>query len=705
MRRTSSLATQFFISISLILSIATAANIYAQYRHEKNVVNKALYAKGNSLADLLASISVEPLLTFDDVTLDSYAEFVSNQEDIVFAAVVNEKNIPLTHYIDKNNVYIQNSIEDNNVIDIQPILEKLRRNSGILFVEKNIKFVDKDLAKAWVGLDREPYNALLQDALLKILWVTFSVAIFIGVALYTLFKRNIFIPIERLNQGTKDIAKFDFDKNIEIDSSDEFNFLADSFNKMRLKIKETLASRDVVMSELTLLNDSLEERVHERTQELQVLNIEMAHAAMHDPLTGLPNRVLVVEQLQKEIDHADRTQKPLAVFIMDLNNFKEVNDTLGHPEGDRLLIDVAQRLSKTIRRSDTVGRLGGDEFALVLPEVDKKDAVELALKVLEKLLPSFSLDNHTLKVGASIGIAMYPEHGNDYTSLIRFADVAMYEAKRDKSNVCVYRPEFDKYTTLRLSLMDYLHTALETNQLELHYQPQILLSENKVVSVEALIRWNHPELGWIFPDQFIPIAENTGLINQVSDWVLEEAFLQWRKWQDMGVDLEISINLSTRDLSNPDLPKHIAKLWKKYNMDAGVIKAEITESAIMYNPQQVILNMNKPDMQRLKFSIDDFGTGYSSLSYLKKLSVDEVKIDKSFVFDMATNDDDMQIVKSVIDLVHNLNRIVVAEGVEDEETLTLLKSLGCDKVQGYLFSKAIPEAELLSVIDRINSNS
>ncbi len=701
MTRFSSLTSQFFIFIAIILGIAISVSTYTQYSNEANIINKALYDRGESLAELLAAISVEPLLVFDDVTLNGYAEFISNQKDIVFAAVVNDKNVPLTHYLNKNNNYIKEVLQSDEIVDIQPALNDLRKNTDILFFETVIKFGDKPLAKAWVGLDRQPYNKLSKDALLNILWITLGVGLFVGGAMYFLFKRKIFKPIEILMQGTQSIANFDFDKTVKIDGSGEFALLADSFDKMRLQIKETMESRDLVMMELSELNDSLEEHVQARTQELQILNLKIAHEAMHDPLTGLPNRVLVTEQLQHDIAHAERTKTKLAVFIMDLNNFKEVNDTLGHPEGDRLLINVSQRLLKAIRDSDTVGRLGGDEFAMVLPDINEHDAVKVANKILEELLPSFALDDHTIKVGASIGIAIYPDHGVDHTSLVRLADVAMYEAKKDKSDVCVYRAELDKYTPLRLSLMDYLHTALETNQLQLHYQPQVSLVENKVVSVEALIRWYHPELGWIFPDQFIPIAENTGLINQVSDWVLEEAFTQWRKWQDTGVNLNIAINLSARDLASPGLPARIAGLCNKYKMHNNGITAEITESAIMYNPEQVIEIMHEPDMQRLQFSIDDFGTGYSSLSYLKKLSVEEVKIDKSFIIDMVRDDNDANIVKSVIDLVHNLGHVVVAEGVEDIETLTQLKLLGCDKVQGYFFSKAVPVDELMAIIKNI----
>lgn len=674
-----------------------------QYSNETRIINKSLHARAQSVGDLLALVSIEALLTFDDVTLDGYAEFVSKQEDIVFAAVVNEENIPLTHYLDRESPYIKPLINKKSGVNIKPVLDVLLMDTNVLFYKTPVMFENKLLAYAWVGLDRLPYNEESQNTLFKIMLVTLSFGLFVGSAIYFLFKFKIFSPIEVLMKGTKNLTDFKFEDKIHIDGTGEFVLLANSFDKMRLQLKDTIESRDLVLKELSDLNDSLEERVHERTQELQTLNSKIAHEMMHDPLTGLPNRLLVTEQLQHSIAVAKRNNSTLAVMMIDLDNFKEVNDTLGHPEGDRLLIDVAQRLTEAMRDSDTVGRLGGDEFAVVLPNINESEALNVAQKILDFLAPSFALDDHTLKVGASIGIAMYPEHASDQTSLIRIADVAMYEAKKTNISVCIYHPKLDKYTPLRLSLMDYLHTALDEGQLELHFQPKIDLDTSKVISVEALIRWCHPQLGWIFPDQFIPMAENSGLINELSDWVLEHAFIQWRQWQNQGINIQIAINLSARNLVNPELPSRIKTFCERYKMFGDGIKAEITESAIMYNPEQVMEVMADPDMQRLKFSIDDFGTGYSSLSYLKKLPVVEVKIDKSFVSDMVNDDNDANIVKSVIDLVHNLGYTVVAEGVENIETLNQLKLLGCDQAQGYLFSKAIPAEELIEKIKEIES--
>ena len=700
-KRTSSLTGQFFVFISVIVILAMSISAYIQYKNETNIINNTLNSHGKSLSELLALISIEPLLIYDDVTLNDFAEFTSRQKNIVFAAVVNTDKIALTHFLNSDNSYINNINNSRDAVDIQPILEKLRINKNILFVESPIQFENKIIAYSWVGLDRKPYEEESLKTLIKIIIVTCCVSLFVGGAIYILFRFKIFQPIELLIQSTLKIAKFEFENPVVIKGKGELSILAESFDKMRTQLKNAIESRNKIMHQLTVLNDSLEERVNERTIELQVLNSRIAHQAMHDPLTGLANRLLIIEQLQKEISHAVRDQTELAVFMIDLNNFKDVNDTLGHPVGDGLLKAVATRIKDSLRGSDTVGRLGGDEFAVVLPNVDQKEAVSVAEKILLKLTPNFKFDDHVMKIGASIGIVMCPHHGKDHTSLIRLADLAMYDAKKNNNHISVYRNELDKNTRIRLALLKDLHDALDNDQLELFYQPKVSLSSGKVLSVEALIRWHHPDNGWIPPDEFIALAENSNLINQISHWVLAQAFSQWRKWRDEGVSLQVAVNLSARNLADPELPAYIVDLNDQYKMISGGIKAEITESAIMSNTETVMKMMSGNEMQKMQFSIDDFGTGYSSLSYLKKLTVNEVKIDKTFVSDMDNDEDDESIVKSVIDLAHNLGHSVVAEGVETREVLERLIEFGCDEAQGYYFSKAVRNSEIHQVIVKI----
>ena len=703
-QKTHSLARQFFIVVASIIFLAMGIMAYLQYDSESRLIEKSLLQRGQSLTQFLASISIEPLLIFDDVTLNEYAKYASKQQGVVYAIIVDNEHQPMTHYLNRDNDYVKKALQAFDISDLYQILNQLRNDSEIISFSQEVIFENKKLAYVWLGLDRRDYIESLNSTLYKILFATVFIGLFIGSMLLLLFERRIWKPIAKLKESAQHIASLDFKHRINLNSRDEFAELASVFDDMREQLREKIASHNKAVQEITMLNDTLEERVHNRTLELQELNTQMAHQAMHDPLTGLPNRVLVTERIQQSINHAKRHDKTLAVFMLDLNNFKEVNDTLGHPEGDRLLKDVARRLPQALRQTDTVGRLGGDEFAMVLPNVSAAEAISVAEKILQHLLPSFEIDLHHIKIGASIGIAMYPDHGDEHSTLIRLADVAMYEAKSSSSGVCVYAPELDKYTPARLALMADLHTAIETNELQLHYQPKVNLRTGKVHAVEALIRWQHPELGCVFPDQFIPMAENSGLINALSDWVLVEAFTQWLSWKNNSIELQIAINLSARNLLDAKLPGRIGQLCEEYKMTDYGIKVEITESAIMSNPEQVMAIMDDPRMQKLQFSIDDFGTGYSSLGYLKKLSVHEVKIDRSFVVDMAIDKDDAMIVKSVIDLAHNLGHSVVAEGVEDDDTLSRLASLGCDDVQGYYFSKPIPATELPATIKRIENH-
>ena len=698
-----SLANEFFVFISLIIIMALGINAFLMYKSEASNINDSLQTHARSLGELLASISIDPLLVYDDVTLNSYAEFTSNQKNIVFASVMNKEKISLTYYLNHNNNYIQYIPGSSTAIDIMPILLQLKENENILFIEVPIKFEEKTIAYTWLGLDKKPYDEKSMRTLLQIIALTFGVGLFVGLSIYFLFKLRIFQPIDLLTKSTKSFTNLEFENPVVIKGKGELSALADAFDHMRSHLKESIESRNKAMSELSELNESLEERVTIRTQELQLLNSRIAHQAMHDDLTGLPNRVLIIEQIQSEIKHALRDKTQLAVFLIDLNNFKEVNDTLGHPVGDSLLKDVAQRLKKSLRDSDTVGRLGGDEFAVVLPHVKINDAIKIAEKIRDNLDPGFDIEENILKVGASVGIAMYPEHGEDHTALIRTADVAMYEAKRNQTHIHVYNQDLDTHTKYRLGLINDLENAIEHDQLELYYQPKVSLKQSKVLSVEALLRWQHPVNGWVPPDEFVALAETSNLINDLSYWVLKKAFSQWRIWQESGVDLQIAVNISAKNLSDEMLPDFVENLINEYTVSDGGIKFEITESAIMSNIEIAMDILDDYRMRKLEFSIDDFGTGYSSLNYLKRLSVNEVKIDKEFVSDMAEDEDDRVIVKSVIDLAHNLGHNVVAEGVENNLTLELLDNMGCDEIQGYYFAKPVPASEILTVIRQIES--
>ena len=429
--------------------------------------------------------------------------------------------------------------------------------------------------------------------------------------------------------------------------------------------------------------------------EAQDIGSAMRYQAMHDDLTGLPNRILLHDRLQQAVLICARENKMLALIMMDLDKFKGINDTLGHHAGDMVLQEVATRLLKVLRSSDTVARLGGDEFAILLAVVSGRDGIVIAAKkILEALQEPMAIDGHILHIGASLGIVLSPEHGDDPEQLMRCADVAMYSAKYAKSGFAIYDVGQDMQNEKVTFLQNDLQTALEENQFVLHYQPKIDLVSNRICGVEALIRWQHPTEGMVAPDDFIPFAEQSGLIKPLTRIVLEMALQQSTAWQQQGLALPIAINISAINLQDPLFPEQVASIMREYTVPPALIEMEITETALMQTPLRAIEAIKKLCEMGIVVSIDDFGTGYSSMAYLKKLVVAKIKIDKSFVMDMIKNENDNIIVRSTIDLAHNLGLTVVAEGVETSEALERLRSLGCDTAQGYHMSRPISADKL-----------
>ena len=421
----------------------------------------------------------------------------------------------------------------------------------------------------------------------------------------------------------------------------------------------------------------------------------LQHQALHDALTGLPNRTLLHDRLEQALRATARDAGGLALLLFDLDRFKEVNDTLGHQAGDLLLQEVAARVRGAVRASDTVARLGGDEFAVLLPGADATGAVAATHTLLAALATPIALDGQSLACAASIGIALAPTHGADVATVLRRADVAMYVAKRAGSGYAVYAAAHDQHSPARLALETELRAALAAGALVLHYQPTVDVRSGRADRVEALARWPHPQHGLIPPDQFIPLAEQTGLIVPLTQWVLETALAQCHTWEQAGWALGVAVNLSMRSLHDPGLPETIAWLLRRYAVPPERLTLEITESALMVDPAQAQAVLLRLTALGVQLAIDDFGTGYSSLGYLKQLPVDAVKIDKSFVQSMGhTTTKDSAIVRSIIDLGHNLGLAVVAEGVEDQATWQRLRAAGCDVAQGFYMSRPMPAAEV-----------
>jgi diguanylate cyclase (GGDEF)-like protein len=492
---------------------------------------------------------------------------------------------------------------------------------------------------------------------------TLLVITLIGLAIFgvgsVLTARRITGPIKALSLSADRLGAGDYSVPVEVTTRDEVRELAQSFEAMR--------------------------------QGMQQREAQIRRLAYWDALTGLPNKEQFRGLLREQLAQARRDGLPCAVIMLDLDRFKHVNDVLGHAFGDRLLRQIAVRLSDgVLRADDTVAHMGSDEFVVCAPHADADTARTLAQRVLQALETPFTLDDHTVDVGAGIGVATFPAHADEADRLLARAEVAMYAAKAKQSGVVVYDPALDSASDESLSLLSELRTAVDHDQLRLYLQPKIQLSTGSVIGAEALVRWQHPQRGMVAPMRFIPFAEQTGFIRVITGWMIQQCASHWRELRAQGFDTKLSVNLSTRDLLDQDLPAKLEKLLARETVDPHALCLEITESAIMDDPQRALQTLKRLHDMGLRLSIDDFGTGYSSLAYLKQMPLHELKIDKSFVMSMERDHADMKIVRSTIDLAHNLGLTVTAEGVETAQGFAILRAMQCDEAQGYFMAKPMP---------------
>jgi diguanylate cyclase (GGDEF)-like protein len=417
---------------------------------------------------------------------------------------------------------------------------------------------------------------------------------------------------------------------------------------------------------------------------------EKEHQALHDSLTGLPNRKMILTELGERVEEARRKHTSVGFCLLDLDRFKEVNDTLGHQVGDRLLAVVAQRIQGALRPNDLVARLGGDEFAILLDPVRNADAaVEVAQRVRQALTRPFHVEGMLFELEASIGVAVFPEHGEDVDPIVRRADVAMYLAKEERTGVELYVADRDRNSASRLALLGGLRNALENGELRVHYQPKVSVSSGAVVGVEALVRWHHAQRGLVMPDEFIPMAEHSGLMAPLTEYVIDESLAQVARWRQAGLEVPVAVNVSMRDLHGRDLVAVVATALERHDLPASMLVLELTERVLTRDSGEVNATLNALRRIGVSASLDDFGTGYSSMVLLKRLPISEIKIDRSFVSRLTADPGDVTIVGSIVELAHGLGMTAVAEGVESEQVWDLLQRLGCDAVQGWYVSRPL----------------
>lgn len=503
----------------------------------------------------------------------------------------------------------------------------------------------------------EPFNRLK----IKLLMLTA-----VGLAVFAMGSfvtaRRITTPLRVLSTSARRLERGDYGAEVRTVFKGEIGELAQSFETMR--------------------------------QAIQAREGEIRRLAYQDALTDLPNREQFRHDLRQAIQKSNEDGVPCAVLLLDMDRFKHVNDVLGHRFGDRLLRAVAERLRHdALTERDVLARLSGDEFAILLQATDAKSAFPVAQRILAAFERPITLDDHTVDLGAGIGVASSPEHGLDADTLLSRAEVAMYAAKQNQSGTVTYHPGLDSTSEESLTMLSELRSAVDQDQLRLFLQPKVNLRTGEVLGAEALVRWEHPTRGMVPPMRFIPFAEQTGFVRVLTMWMIEQVAQMSHTLTEQGLRMKLAVNLSTRDLMDQELPNKLEQVLARYEIDPALLVLEITESAIMDDPQRALQTLNRLHAMGLKLSIDDFGTGYSSLAYLKRLPVDELKIDKSFVMNMESDLQDAKIVRSTVDLAHNLGLSVVAEGVESAKSWKLLASLSCDEVQGYFIAKPMPGAQ------------
>lgn len=660
-------------TILLVLLIWSGLNVLKQSNED------ALLKRTDTTAKLFASTAQAAVLASDLAALESFMGEILPNPDIVYARVLSKQGVLAE--AGEQRLLTRKFVSDTSL--------GTASSDSVFDAYADITVSGEKYGRVEIGFSTTAIQHLISNTRTK----SFGLAI-LNLVMVGIFSLALGYYLTRglnaLQQGTKQIAEGELGYQIQVKGKDELAQTAVSFNEMSAKLKHLDAERAKKEAEIRQLNQALERRVTERTAQLQDANMRLEYQSLHDSLTNLPNRALFHDRLSNTLSSAQRSNELFALIGLDLDLFKEINDTLGHHAGDLVLQHVAQACHKTLRESDTAARMGGDEFSILLPKVtDREHAMQVAQRVLAAIKEPLQIDGRLVEVSASLGIAIYPEHGDDELTLIMHGDAAMYEAKRQKLGVAVYQPEMGEGKNEAVALKGELRRAIAESEMVLHFQPKIDFSAQKINGVEALVRWQHPRLGLLYPDSFISLAEHSGQIKSLTIEVLKLAMLQIQVWREQGMEFPVAVNISSVNIQDRGFPETVAAMMTEYEVPSRLLELEVTETAIMTEPISAIDNIRKLDNIGVQVSIDDFGTGYSSMAYLQKLLVAKIKIDKSFVIDMDKDQKDDVIVRSAIGLAHNLGLKAVAEGVESAEVWERLKAMGCDSAQGYYMSKPL----------------
>ena len=672
------------LGIAAIEAVLLAVLIFSSLQLLKTSNVDELYKRTYTTARLFATTTKDAVLATDLASLESFVRQVITNPGIVYARVAGRQGVVLAQGGDPQ-LLARPFKADVKYDDL---------DDKVFDVYADIVVDGEAYGRVDIGFSTDAIEAVLTDARRQTITIAITEMLLVALFSYVL---GLYLTrgLASLKQASQRIATGELGHEVPARGTDELAQTVRAFNDMSRKLKTYYDERRRAEEAVSNLNADLERRVQARTEELAKAYEKIEHQALHDALTKLPNRTLFQDRLQQTILTGEREKRVFALVMMDLNRFKEINDSMGHHAGDLVLQETAVRLREGLRQSDTIARLGGDEYALLLPTIRDTTA---AIRTLDKIGQLFEkpmvIDKQTIYISPSLGLALFPKDGQDVDTLLRRADTAMYDAKRRKTGYAIYTADLDQGAVDRMGLQNELRTAIPGGELVLHYQPKIDLTTDRISGVEALVRWQHPRRGLLFPDDFIPLSEQTGLIRPLTAWVVNEALRQQSEWQRQGLDLPVSVNISITNLQDPLFPDVLANIIKEHGNDPRKLELEITETGIMVEPPRAISAIKRISELGVQIIIDDFGTGYSSMAYLKRLPIAKIKVDKSFVKDMLENKNDAVIVRTIIGLGHNLGLSVVAEGVESSEIWSQLKLLGCDSAQGYCMSRPIPADQI-----------
>jgi diguanylate cyclase (GGDEF)-like protein len=688
----------------IIVAVSTVSLLLASIAFITTDRNNARDSLGHNLhtmADIIAANSSAALIFGDTIAGEENLGFLEAHKHIEAAAIFGADGEEFASYRKPGTSieFPEPDFEMHNLLfwhDHVELFSNITHEGEIIgtaYIRSDLKAVDERLA-----------------SFMWIVCIVLLTSLLVTLMLSAQMQRIITDPLLRLSAIARLISR---DENYSLrvagEGKDELGDLITDFNKMLNEIQ----LRDNKLREHGVL---LEERVTKRTQELEESNKQLAlakkHAetfakrmeyhAHHDDLTGLPNRALLNDRINTELAHARRQQSMMALLFLDLDRFKVINDSLGHGIGDQLLRAISRRLRNCVREEDTVARLGGDEFMILLPRItSSSDAGRVGRKIIDVLLEPISCNGHELHITTSIGISIYPFDSTDVETLVKNADISMYRAKElGRNKVVYYTAEMNAGSRKQLALETNLRKALDRGELKLHYQPKINTTHNTVVGVEALLRWNHPTMGAISPAEFIPVAEDSGLIIPIGEWVLETAFKQLGEWHEAGHDtLTMAVNLSSAQLSRSGIEKSISNALANAGIDPGMTELEITENVAMQDIDSAIATLDKLKSTGINIAMDDFGTGYSSLGYLRRLPIDIVKIDQSFTRDIPDSKEGTLIAQAIIAMAKSLRLSLIVEGIENVRQLNYFKQQGCEVMQGFLFSKPVAANEVLKILN------